>query len=415
MRFVPKVILDRDFRARPIVDRITANEELVEKVARVKNKSLDDAREYVKKKSFNYLMNMIGGENPGLNDWLRKPVKLLYLNGFFNRIRVDEKSAEMIRDAQSEGNVIFLPPHYSLLDFVLATWIFDKYNIKQPYIAGGSNIWPSKFYPVDLFLRSFRGFPIDRKRTKKEDILYLATLKEFTKEVLKRYSLLLYLDGGRRKGGGPNVPKIGLLKSVIEFQKENLDKKVFIAPVPVSYDIIPEGNEMVNERLTGLSKYNTSNMLRLPFLPSYKMRCGEVSIKFNEPYPLLDYLNNEENKDKAVAIQGKRLADKVLEEIENTKDIMDTQLVATVLAEYPGKRVLKDYIIEKLQKIKEIKDRKIARKRANDVERVYAIGGFIRKYREKGREWWEIKKRSVIEFYKNQIVNRYTQYRNGRT
>ena len=411
MRF-PKLILGRDFPIWPIIKRITSNKGLVERVAKIKDKTLSEAKEYTEKKSLKYLLNMVGGENPGLKDCLRKPIKLLYLNGFFKNIKVDEKSIEKIKDAQNEGSVLFLPPHYSMLDFVSETWIFDKYNIKHPYIAAGSNIWPSKFYLLDLFIRSFRGFPIDRKRTKKKDILYLTTLKEFTKEILGQgHNLLLYLDGGRRKNGEPNIPKTGELKSVIEYQKENPEKKIFIAPVPVSYDRIPEDNEMVNERLTGLSKYNTSDMFRIPFLPSYNRRCGELSIKFNEPYLLSDYLNQEENRKGARATQGKRLADRVIEDIENSKEVMDTQLIAAEIAECPEKRVLKECLIEKIQKIKGIKDIRVARKMLDDVERIYSTGGFIRKYTEKGKDWWEIKKSNMLSFYKNQVVNK---YRNGK-
>ena len=388
-----KLSLERDFPIEPIVERILENymDEIVSnrratkqiiKVARSEKVTLENA---IREKCGDYLSKMIGFENPGLNDKLRNPFTW-YLNRMFDKISVDEANIEKIKQCQNEGSVLFLPPHWSLIDFVAQTWVFDKYNIKQPYIAAGSNIWFSKLNIVDWFFRSFRGFPIDRKKTKKGDLLYLATIKEFTKEILNQnFSLLVYLDGGRRKQGYPNSPlKTGGLKAVIEYQRENPQKRIFIAPIVEVYERIPEDYKLDK----------TPNLMHPVFLPFPKHKGGELSIKFNEPYLLNGYIASQE--DKSSSIIAKNLAENVISEIEDSKKITNTQKIAMDILDYikeHGKEVPITYLVEKI--------------RINAVERA---GRFFEMNHaiNKSTFLWHIKNEKILEFYKNQAVNKYT-------
>jgi len=396
-----KLSLERDFPVEPIEERILENymDEIVNnrratkqiiKVARSEKLTLEDA---IREKCGDYLSKMIGFENPGLINKLRNKFAW-YLNGMFDKISIDEANIEKIKRCQKEGSVLFLPPHYSHLDYVIKTWVFDKYEIKQPYIAAGSNVWFSKLKIVDWFFRSFRGFPIDRKKTKKEDILYLATVKEFTKEILNQnFSLLIYLDGSRRKEGYPNCHlKTGGLKAAIEYQKENPQKRIFIAPVIMTYERVPEDYKFVKET-SGEKNHKTPHLANFVYLPFPRNKCGEFSIKFHEPYLLNDYIKNDGGK--SDSILAKNLAENVISKIENSKEITNTQKIAIDILDYMkehGEDVPITYLVEKR-----------GGDNVNRAGRFFEINGAI----NKGAFLWHIKNEKLLEFYKNQAINKY--------
>src|SRR5262249_13341507 len=81
-------------------------------------------------------------------------------------------------------------------------------------------------------------------RRNAKDPAYLATLKAYVTEIVRKHDLFFYLEGGRSYSGELKAPKTGLLHAAIQAERDDL----MVVPVAVAYDLVLEDHILAHQR-----------------------------------------------------------------------------------------------------------------------------------------------------------------------
>ena len=138
---------------------------------------------------------------------------------------------EYATQAMTRGRIVYVSNHKSHLDYLIEPLVLDDHGIRPPLTAAGINLFGGA---LGLLHRHVTGAIPIRRNSK--DPLYLATLRAYVAEVLKRRDLLYYAEGGRSYSGELRSPKTGLLQAALLADRAELS----IVPMAVSYDLVLE-------------------------------------------------------------------------------------------------------------------------------------------------------------------------------
>ncbi len=142
------------------------------------------------------------------------------------------------RDATTRGHVVYVSNHKSHLDYLIEPLVLDDHGIRPPLIAAGINLFGGA---LGFLHRHVTGaIPIRRSS---KDPVYLATLKAYVAEVLKRHDVLYYAEGGRSYSGELKSPKTGLLQAALQADRSSL----FVLPMAIAYDLVLEEKILARE------------------------------------------------------------------------------------------------------------------------------------------------------------------------
>ena len=115
------------------------------------------------------------------------------------------------------------------------------------------------------------------------DPAYLATLKAYVAEVLRRHDLFLYLEGGRSYSGELKPFKTGLLHAATQAHQSD----VVVVPVAISYDFVLEDFVLARQRIKRRQRpfaREVAEMVR--YAVGYQSR---AIVNFGSPIQLGDY------------------------------------------------------------------------------------------------------------------------------
>jgi glycerol-3-phosphate O-acyltransferase len=181
---------------------------------------------------------------------------------------------DQIRDLATKGTIVMVPTHFSNLDSVLIGWIISVLGM-PPFIYGaGLNLFNISIFAY--FMNALGAYKVDRR---KKNLMYLETLKTYSKEAIQFGCHSLFFPGGTRSRSGmiESKLKLGLLSTAIEAQRANyqdgindISGKVFIVPVTINYHFVLEAPILIQEHLsaTGQERYYREND---EFSNSYKI------------------------------------------------------------------------------------------------------------------------------------------------
>lgn len=181
---------------------------------------------------------------------------------------------DQIRDLATKGTIVMVPTHFSNLDSVLIGWIISVLGM-PPFIYGaGLNLFNISIFAY--FMNALGAYKVDRR---KKNLMYLETLKTYSKEAIQFGCHSLFFPGGTRSRSGmiESRLKLGLLSTAIEAQRANyqngfndISGKVFIVPVTINYHFVLEAPSLIQEYLsaTGQERYYKEND---EFSTSYKI------------------------------------------------------------------------------------------------------------------------------------------------
>ena len=167
-----------------------------------------------------------------------------------------------------------VPTHFSNLDSILIGWIISVLGM-PPFIYGaGLNLFNISIFAY--FMNALGAYKVDRR---KKNLLYLETLKTYSKEAIQFGCHSLFFPGGTRSRSGmiESKLKLGLLSTAIEAQRANyqngindISGKIFIVPVTINYHFVLEAPGLIQDYLsiTGQERYHKEND---EFSTSYKI------------------------------------------------------------------------------------------------------------------------------------------------
>lgn len=205
---------------------------------------------------------------------------------FSNQYSLQDKiqitgQTDQLRDLATKGTVVMVPTHFSNLDSILIGWVISVLGL-PPFIYGaGLNLFNISIFAY--FMNSLGAYKVDRR---KKNLMYLETLKTYSKEAIQFGCHSLFFPGGTRSRSGmiESKLKLGLLSTAIEAQRANFENelndisgKIFIVPVTINYHFVLEAPSLIREHLsiTGQERYYKEND---EFSNSYKI--SKFLIKF---------------------------------------------------------------------------------------------------------------------------------------
>lgn len=190
-----------------------------------------------------------------------------------DKIQITGQTAQ-IRELATKGTIVMVPTHFSNLDSILIGWIISVLGM-PPFIYGaGLNLFNISIFAY--FMNALGAYKVDRR---KKNLMYLETLKTYSKEAIQFGCHSLFFPGGTRSRSGiiESKLKLGLLSTAIEAQRANFQQgisdvsgKIFIVPVTINYHFVLEAPSLIQDYLsqTGQERYYKEND---EFSNSYKI------------------------------------------------------------------------------------------------------------------------------------------------
>jgi len=181
---------------------------------------------------------------------------------------------DQLRDLATKGTIVMVPTHFSNLDSILIGWIISVLGL-PPFIYGaGLNLFNISIFAY--FMNALGAYKVDRR---KKNLVYLETLKTYSKEAIQFGCHSLFFPGGTRSRSGmiESRLKLGLLSTAIEAQRANFQNglndisgKIFVVPVTINYHFVLEAPSLIRDHLsiTGQERYYKEND---EFSNSYKI------------------------------------------------------------------------------------------------------------------------------------------------
>jgi glycerol-3-phosphate O-acyltransferase len=232
---------------------------------------------------------------------------------FSNQFTLQDKiqitgETDQLRDLATKGTIVMVPTHFSNLDSILIGWIISVLGL-PPFIYGaGLNLFNISIFAY--FMNSLGAYKVDRR---KKNLLYLETLKTYSKEAIKFGCHSLFFPGGTRSRSGmiESKLKLGLLSTAIEAQRANYQEgindisgKIFVVPVTINYHFVLEAPSLIRDHLsiTGQERYykendEFSNSYKISkFLLKFFTKGSDISVSIGKA---MDVLGNyvDENGD----------------------------------------------------------------------------------------------------------------------
>lgn len=204
-----------------------------------------------------------------------KGIKSIFSNQYTlqDKIQITGQT-DQIRDLATKGTIVMVPTHFSNLDSILIGWIISVLGM-PPFIYGaGLNLFNISIFAY--FMNALGAYKVDRR---KKNLMYLETLKTYSKEAIQFGCHSLFFPGGTRSRSGmiESKLKLGLLSTAIEAQRANFQNgindnsgKIFIVPVTINYHFVLEAPSLIRDHLsiTGQERYYKEND---EFSTSYKI------------------------------------------------------------------------------------------------------------------------------------------------
>eukprot|EP01124_Arcella_intermedia_P000699 TRINITY_DN10372_c0_g1_i1.p1 TRINITY_DN10372_c0_g1~~TRINITY_DN10372_c0_g1_i1.p1 ORF type:complete len:741 (-),score=190.79 TRINITY_DN10372_c0_g1_i1:1148-3040(-) len=347
------------------------------------------------------------------------------LHQLYGAIHVVQSDREMLQKyatiAQESGmSMIFLPTHKSHIDYLVLGLLWFHENISLPFVAAGDNL---NMPLLGGLLQKSGAFFI--KRPFPEDPIYKAVFNEFISEIISGgYNLEFFLEGGRSRTGKLLVPKMGMLRVVLNTYL-NKKKDCYLVPISISYEKVIE-TETYIEELLGKTKQPESLQEVLRAAELLRFNFGQIDIRIAEPVSLQKMINNKKNKrgidvfspnPEQRELSRRRLTNvlaySVMHKMNSIACITPSALVVTILLTHQGRGISRSDLIERVKWLRnEIVERGghlsafAAGNPENVVDKVtFLLRNLISRENKLLEIIYKPNKRFQLSFYRNTAMN----------
>lgn len=167
-------------------------------------------------------------------------------NNFVNSIKAVETETGAInklKEIIGKEPVFFIANHVSNADHLPILFALNRTGLISPVVIAGSNLYrgvSKKILPKVNVCQIKRDDMIERKIKWLGNPVYIETFKQHNQYMwLHNEPYLFYPEGGRSRSGKILKPKVGIIKNVFEFAK-NEQRRVHFIPLSLSYTTVPE-------------------------------------------------------------------------------------------------------------------------------------------------------------------------------
>lgn len=241
----------------------------------------------------------------------------------FDGVDVKESELARVRELMKTKPVVFVSCHRSHLDYLIIPYLLFAHDMITPHIVAGINL---SFWPIGGFLRGSGAFFI--RRSFRGNPLYSICLKKYIEYLLKnRYNIKFFIEGTRSRSGKMLAPAYGVLKMVMEAQKNGALEDVALVPVSVCYDEVPEQGAYTKE-LGGEAKVKENAKELLKSADIIKKNFGKVYVRLGETVSVREVYGLDKNADATLTLQ--KTAFQISKSINDITPITAKSLVSTV-------------------------------------------------------------------------------------
>ena len=203
--------------------------------------------------------------------------------GYARDIVCDDGEFARVAELARRGPVVYLITHKTYLDIFALYHALHERGIDTPYVFGGINM---DFLGLGWLSRRAGGIFI--RRGIRDNPVYRAALKSAIGDLLSAGASFMWaIEGTRSRTGKLVMPKLGLLKYVVEASRELDGDPVRYVPVSIAYDQIPDVPEMTAQQ-TGSGKSPESLPWFLSYIRGLRQPLGRMYVRFGEPVSLHD-------------------------------------------------------------------------------------------------------------------------------
>ncbi len=265
---------------------------------------------------------------------------------------------EHLRKLARIGTIVMVPTHFSNLDSITLGWAINELGL-PPFIYGaGLNLFNINIF--SYFMNSLGAYKVDRR---KKNLIYLETLRTYSKQAIQRGCHSLFFPGGTRSRSGriESRLKLGLLGTAIEAQRDNYmiypregrENKIFVVPVVINYSFVLEAPSLIHDYLerSGQERYyvendefSTSSRI-LSFLIQFFNKGSNISLSFGHGMDLFG--NYVDENGKSIDVNGNHI---------NTRDyfLYKGEITRDPQREEEYTRMLADKIVSVYHKINQV-------------------------------------------------------------
>ena len=175
-------------------------------------------------------------------------------NNFVKSIRAIETETGTINQLRTiigQEPVFFIANHISNADHLPILFALNRAGLISPVVIGGSNLYrgiSKKILPKINVCQIKRDDMIEKKIKWLGNPVYIETFKQHNQYMwLHNEPYLFYPEGGRSRSGKILKPKVGIIKNVFEFVK-NEQRRVHFVPLSLSYTTVPEDRAIEESR-----------------------------------------------------------------------------------------------------------------------------------------------------------------------
>lgn len=212
----------------------------------------------------------------------------------------------VVKELFNHGTVVILPTHSSNLDSILIGFMLDQVSDLPAFSYGaGLNLYNNSL--AAFYMNRLGAYRVDRR---KKNPIYLDSLKNMSSISIEEGTNTIFFPGGTRSRDGmiETKLKLGLMGSVIDAQRsslqQNLNNKIFIVPLVVSYDSVLEAGMLIEQHLkrTGREQYSSQikrkwNFFKiLRFSHNLIFKKSNVYFSFGEPMDVIGNIVNSQGE-----------------------------------------------------------------------------------------------------------------------
>jgi len=244
----------------------------------------------------------------------------------FDGIHFDPNDLKRVREAAKRNPLVYVPSHKSHVDYLILSYLLVQNDMVPPHIWAGINL---NFWPLGTIFRKCGAFFI--RRTFRGNKVYTAVVVEYLKALLQEgYNLEFFIEGGRSRTGRLLLPKMGVVKYLVEAFHESAATDLAFVPVGIVYDQILEEGEYLQE-MHGVKPVGSRLLELLRHRRIIRQRYGHMYLRIGEPISFKEFLKSIEGIEPKNGELYEGLASQIVQSINHHSVVTPISLVAAAL------------------------------------------------------------------------------------
>jgi len=285
--------------------------------------------EEVRDDAVKYIKELYTTQTPLVDAMVVEASQYILGRAYDKTIDVNPNEMKALAKLMRHHSVAFVMTHKTYIDMMVLGLVLARHGLPVPHIFAGINM---AFLGVGDIGR--KAGVIFIRRSFKDNVIYKAALRHFiASRVRDKAHFMWAIEGTRSRTGKLVWPKMGILKYIVEAEKQS-EQEVKYVPVSVVYDLIPDVDDMTKEG-RGKDKKPENLLWFLNYIRKMGDNFGKISIRFGEPIKMnaerQAQIPDDEDNDPDVKYTLPHFAFELIHGINQVTPVTTASLICTTL------------------------------------------------------------------------------------